>query len=169
MTAVRGTKRSLGLALATTTAVWLFAAPALAEQYAPRRAEIFSPPAVVALTGLELAPLRAPQGDPDFTFAEAVPAAVLLDAEVRPTPGETDPLDLAWSLLAEENRALALAVGSWAGERGVTLERRRLRAALARAYAARSFAPFWIENGEWRASAAPALARLAAAGDDGLD
>ncbi len=161
------TLRRFRVLLAATTAA-LLAAPALATQYPPRRAELFAPPAVVALTGLELAPTRAPV-DPAYSFAETAPVAALLDAALLAHPSEPDALDLAWSLMAPENRDLALALDSWAKELGLAPERRRIRSVLASAYAARGFAPFWIEAGQWRASVAPALARLAAAGDDGLD
>ncbi len=93
----------------------------------------------------------------------------MLDAAPRAAPARPDPLDLAWSLQPTENRELALALDAWAGEAAVAPERRRLRAALAAAYAAQNFAPLWIENGEWRASARAALARLARDADDGLD
>lgn len=155
--------------LLAATAAALLATPAFATQYPPRRAELFTPPAVVALTGLEFAPTRAPLSDPDFSFTETVPPAALLDTALRARPSELDSLDLAWSLMAPENRDLALALDSWAKEPGLAPERRRIRSALASAYADRAFAPFWIEAGQWRASFAPALARLAAAGDDGLD
>ncbi len=146
-----------------------FAAPALAHQYPPRRAEIFEPPPLVALFGATRVPTRAPLDHPDFAVAEAAPAAVLLDAAPRAAPIEPDPLDLAWSLQPAQSRDLASALDAWAGDAAVAPERRRLRAALAAAYAAKNFAPLWIENGEWRASARAALARLARAADDGLD
>ncbi|MBI1981857.1 MAG: L,D-transpeptidase family protein, partial [Methylocystis sp.] len=143
------------------------AAPALAGQYPPRRPEIFEPPPLVALYGAERVPTRAPLDHPDF--ADAAPAAALLDARPRAEPAQPDPLGLAWSLQPEENRELASALDAWAGDAAAAPERRRSRAALAAAYAAKNFAPFWIENGEWRASARAALARLAHAADDGLD
>ena len=146
-----------------------FAAPALAHQYPPRRAEVFDPPPLVALFGVARVPTRAPLENPDFAVAEAAPAAVLLDAAPHAAPIEPDPLDLAWSLQPAQNRELASLLDAWAGDAAVAPERRRLRAALAAAYAAKNFAPFWIENGEWRPSAKAALARLARAADDGLD
>ena len=102
------TLRRYRVFLAATTAA-LFAAPALAAQYPPRRAELFAPPAIVALTGLELAATRAPV-DPAFSVPDAAPAAALLDAALRAQPREPDALDLAWSLMAPENRDLALAL-----------------------------------------------------------
>ncbi|MGE0197123.1 MAG: L,D-transpeptidase family protein, partial [Methylocystis sp.] len=146
-------------------------APARAGQYPPRRAEAFDPPPLVALSGLARVPARAPLDNPDFAVADAAPAAILLDIAPRPAPIEPDPLDLAWSLQPEASRDLALALDAWSTSSDAALqpERRRLRAALAAAYAARNFAPFWIENGEWRASARAALAQLARAADDGLD
>ncbi|MFO1126254.1 MAG: hypothetical protein U1E25_13965 [Methylocystis sp.] len=146
-----------------------FAAPAMAAQYPPRRAEVFDPPPLVALLGAARVPTRAPFENPDFAFADAAPAALLFDVAPRVAPAQPDPLDLAWSLQPAENRDLAAAVDAWAGDAAVTPERRRLRAALATAYAAKIFAPFWIENGEWRASARAAITRLARAADDGLD
>lgn len=145
------------------------AAPAVAGQYPSRRAEFFDPPPLVALFGVERAPTRAPPDNPDFAVADPAPAAVLLDVEPRANPTKPDPLDLAWSLQPAENRDLALALDAWAADATVALERRRLRAALSAAYAARNFAPFWIEDGEWRVSARAARARLALAADDGLD
>jgi murein L,D-transpeptidase YcbB/YkuD len=145
------------------------AAPAVAKQYPPRRAELFEPPPLVALFGAERIPTRAPLDNPDFAIADAAPAAILLDVEPRAKPAKADPLDLAWSLQPAENRDLALALDAWAADATVAPERRRLRAALSAAYAARNFAPFWIENGEWRDSALAALVRIARAADDGLD
>ncbi|MGD9540523.1 L,D-transpeptidase family protein [Methylocystis sp.] len=167
MTAGGKAGRIFYVAVATVLAL---AAPARADQKPPRRAEIFDPPPLVALYGVERVPTRAPLNDPGFAVADAAPAAALLDAELRAAPAQpTDPLGLAWSLQPAENRDLASALDAWAGESAVTPERRRLRAALAAAYATKSFAPFWIENGEWRASAKTALARLAHAADDALD
>ena len=167
MTACANAGRMFYVAAAIALAL---AAPAHAGQNAPRRAEVFDPPPLVALYGAERIPTRAPLDNPDFAVAEAAPAAVLLDAELRAAPAQpTDPLDLAWSLQPAENRELASALDAWAGEAAAAPERRRLRAALTAAYATKNFAPYWIENGEWRASARAALARLARAADDGLD
>jgi len=170
MTAGAKAKRILHAVLAAGT-VWALAAPALAHQYPPRRAELFTPPPLVALLGVERVPTRAPLNDPDFAVADPAPAAVLLDVDLRAAPRGPDPLDLAWSLQAEEDRDLVLALDTWAtsGDAAGAPERRRLRAAVAGAYAARNFTPFWIEKGEWRPAARAALARLARAGDDGLD
>jgi murein L,D-transpeptidase YcbB/YkuD len=146
------------------------AGPALAMQYPPRRAELFEPPALVTLFDVKRVPTRAPLDNPDLVVADAAPAALLLDLAPRAEPLEPDPLDLAWSLQPAENRALAVALGGWTtGDAALAPERRRLRAALATAYSARNFKPFWTENGEWRASARAALARLALAADDGLN
>ena len=150
--------------------VLAFAAPARAGQYGPRRGEVFDPPPLVALYGAERVLTRAPLDNLDFAVADAAPAAALLDAELRAAPAPpADPLDLAWSLQPAENRELASALDAWAGDAAAAPERRRLRATLAAAYAAKNFAPFWIENGAWRASARATLARLAHAADDGLD
>ena len=168
MTAGEKAGRIFYIAVASAI-VSAFAAPALAHQYPPRRAEVFDPPPLVALFGAAHVPTRAPLDNPDFAFTDAAPAAALLDAAPRAAPAQPDPLDLAWSLQPAENRELALALDAWAGEAAAAPDRRRLRAALAAAYAAKNFAPLWIENGEWRASARAALARLARAADDGLD
>lgn len=170
MTAGEKAERLLRAALAAA-AVSAFAAPAVAAQYPPRRAELFDPPPLVALFDVERIPTRAPLDNPAFAVAGAAPAVVLLDVELRAEPTKPDPLDLAWSLQPEEKRDLALALDAWAssGDAALGPERRRLRAALAAAYADRDLAPFWIENGDWRASARAALARLALAADDGLD
>lgn len=170
MTAGSNAKRILHAVLAAGT-MWALAASASAAQFPPRRAEVFDLPPLVELLGVERIPTRAPLDDADFSLADAAPVAVLLDVGLRAAPLGPDPLDLAWSLQAEENRDLALALDSWAtsGDAAGAPERRRLRAALAAAYAVRNFTPFWIERGEWRPSARAALARLALAGDDGLD
>ncbi len=170
MTAGEKAKRLLRAALAAA-AVSALAAPAVAAQYPPRRAELFDPPPLVALFDVARVPTRAALDNPNFAVADAAPAAVLLDVELRAEPTKPDPLDLAWSLQPEEKRDLALALEAWTTSGGAALgpERHRLRAALATAYAARDLAPFWIEKGEWRASARAALARLALAADDGLD
>ncbi|MBG0794163.1 L,D-transpeptidase family protein [Methylocystis sp. H62] len=169
MTAGEKAKRFLRAALAAA-AVSALAAPAVAAQYPPRRAELFDPPPLVALLDVVRVPTRAALDNPNFAVANAAPAAVLLDVELRAEPTTPDPLDLAWSLQPEEKRDLALALDAWAtGGAALGAERHRLRAALATSYAARDLAPFWIEKGEWRASARAALARLALAADDGLD
>jgi murein L,D-transpeptidase YcbB/YkuD len=168
MTAGRNARRILRVVLASAI-VSTFAASALALQYPPRRAELFDPPPVVTLLGVEQTPTRAPLDDPDFLVADIAPAAVLFDAAPRAEPATPDPLDLAWSLQPAENREIASALDGWSGEAAIAPERRRLRAALTAVYVARNFAPLWIENGEWRASARAALARIALAADDGLD
>jgi murein L,D-transpeptidase YcbB/YkuD len=148
-----------------------FAGPTLAGQYPPRRAELFEPPPLVALFGVKRVPTRAPQDNPDLAVTDAAPAALLLDVALRAEPLAPDPFDLAWSLQPAENRDLAVALDTWAAPADAALapERGRLRAALATAYAARNFTPFWTQNGEWRASARAAIARLALAADDGLN
>ncbi len=150
-----------GFTLAAASAV---AAP----QYPPRRPEIFVPPPLVALTNLDLGVPREPVASP---FAVDVTTAVeLLDAAPRVQPVGPDPLDLAGATLGEEGRAIAAELADWAAQKaGISAERRAVRAALAETYAARGFRPFWIESGQWRAAAEPALTRLAKAGDDALN
>ncbi|MGZ9410375.1 MAG: L,D-transpeptidase family protein, partial [Methylocystis sp.] len=138
MTAGEKAKRLLRAALAAA-AVSIFVAPAVAAQYPPRRAELFDPPPLVALFDVKRVPTRAPLDNPDFAVADAAPAAVLLDVELRAEPVKPDALDLAWSLQPEEKRDLALALEAWTTSGGAALgpERHRLRAALATAYATR--------------------------------
>lgn len=153
---------ALGLAAGLTSAV--------AGSSSPRRADLFTPPPAVALTGLGKTPIAQ--------ISDAVPAAtdtpaliVVSNTELRLNPVESDPLGLSWELLAPENRALAQALDSWtqAPEVARDSERRRARAVISAAYAAHGYAPFWTDANGWRESASAAMSRLQEAKDDGLD
>jgi L,D-transpeptidase YcbB len=147
---------------AAALAAFIPCAPASA---APRRADLFAPPAAVALIGLQKAPTATP-GD-----AAAPPLVAVLAARLRVQPSEPDGLDLAWNLLADDQRALAQALDDWASAPEVARNapRRAMRAKLARAYVARNFLPFWTDANGWKEGAASAVSRLRAANEDGLD
>ncbi|MGJ0391893.1 MAG: L,D-transpeptidase family protein [Methylocystis sp.] len=153
-------------ALSGALATVLFVAPAGA---APHRAGLFAPPACVALTGLARLPTAAPL-DP-LAAPEAPPLVAVTAARLRATPAEPDSLDLAWSLLPDHQRALALALQDWiaAPEVARNAARRAMRAKIAAAYVARKFEPFWTDENGWREGAASAASRLRAANEDGLD
>jgi murein L,D-transpeptidase YcbB/YkuD len=140
----------------------------------PRRPDFLAPPAAVALTGLEREPAAktlAQTVDLALPAPETPPLLVALETPLRLKAEEADPLDLAWALLADEQRQLALALENWkdAPEVARSPERRRLRAALAAAYMGRQLAPFWTDANGWTEAARPTIARLRAAGEDGLD
>jgi L,D-transpeptidase YcbB len=148
-----------------------FGASAVAE---PRRADFFAPPAAVALTGLDREPAAKPLEqtiDLALPAPETPPLLIALKTPLRLKAEEADPLNLAWALLSDERRDLALALANWKDSPEVARnpERRRLRAALATAYLARQLAPFWTDANGWTEAARPAIARLRAAGEDGLD
>ena len=157
---------SLGFS-AATLAAGLSIAPASAG---PRRPDLFAPPAAVALTGLAKAPSAAPPGAA-LPPAETPALVELTAAKLRLAPAAPDNLDLAWAMLPEDRRALALTLEDWASAPEVARDagRRAIRARIAAAYAARRFAPFWTDAGGWREGAASAASRLRAASDDGLD
>ncbi|PPD41242.1 MAG: L,D-transpeptidase [Methylocystis sp.] len=143
----------------------LFAQPASAD---PRRAELFAPPAAVALSGLTKAPADASL-DP-LAWPDAPPVVALSASKLRLQPAEPDSLDLAWALLDDGAKALAANVQNWANAPEVRdPARRAMRASVARAYVARGFAPFWIDGSGWKEGAASAMERLRLAGDDALD
>jgi len=139
-------------------------------QAGPRRADLFALPAAVALTGLPKAPIGQPMNDLGVE-AEAPPLVAVTAAGLRVEPGAPDDLDLAWNLLPETQRALALALEDWTSAPGGARDasRRAMRAKLAAAYAARQFEPFWTDANGWREGAASAVSRLRAASEDGLD
>ncbi|MDJ0449378.1 L,D-transpeptidase family protein [Methylocystis sp. JR02] len=136
---------------------------------APRRVDIFAPPASVALTGLARLPTAAPL-DP-LEAPEAPPVVAVTAAKLQAEPAEPDSLDLAWSLLPDHQRGLALALQDWTSgpEAARNPARRAMRAKIAAAYVARKFEPFWTDANGWREGAASAVSRLRAANEDGLD
>ncbi|WP_363349809.1 L,D-transpeptidase family protein [Methylocystis echinoides] len=142
-------------------------------QAAPYRPELFAPPAAVALIALEKAPTVAPLDFDALSLPadETSPVVALTAARLRVTPAAPDELDLALSLLPDNQRELALALSDWTAAPDVARDaaRRALRAKLARAYAARQFAPFWMDETGWREAADPAITRLRAASEDGLE
>ncbi len=146
---------------------------ALPSEAAPRRPDLFAPPAVVALSGLgrSPAPVSFAAEPAPLPAVEAPPAVVLTGAKLRLLPAEPGEIDIAWSLVPEERRALATALADWTAGPDVARDapRRALRAKLASAYAARQFAPFWMDENGWREAAASAISRLRAANEDGLD
>lgn len=164
------TKITRRLSFAAALAAAGAAAPAQAGQLPLRGADLFAPPAAVALTGLARESAVRPL-DATFAAPEAPPLVALTDARIQIRAAEPEPLDLAWSLLDDDRRALALALDGWAAAPDVArdAERRRVRTAIAAAYAARGLAAFWIDADGWRAGAVSALARLKDAAEDGLD
>ena len=160
------------------SAALLFGAGHAAAESAPRRAGLLpAPPAVLAQ--LQTIPrASAPvAADPDiFPALDAPPVVDWLAAGVRPAPPEAETgdvvLDLAWALVPQDRRDLAAALDVWvkatpAGP--AAADRRRLRAALADAYTAHGYEPFWRSADGWREAATAALQRLRGAGEDGLD
>lgn len=145
----------------------LSAAPAAGA--APFRAGLFTPPAAVALSGLAKLPTATPL-DP-LAAPEAPPLVAITAAKLQARPAEPDSLDLAWSLLPDRQRALALALNDWLAAPAAAHDaaRRAVRAKIAAAYAARIFEPFWTDTMGWREAAASATSRLRVANEDGLD
>ncbi|GLI91728.1 L,D-transpeptidase family protein [Methylocystis echinoides] len=139
-------------------------------QAAPRRANLFAPPASVALTGLAKAPTAAGDALP-LDASQTPPLVALTASKLRVEPAPPDDLDLAWTLLPDDQRGVALALQDWVGAPDVARDasRRAQRGKIAGAYAARHFAPFWTDASGWRESAASAISRLRAANEDGLD
>lgn len=140
---------------------------------APRRADIFAPPAGVALTGLEKRATAGQFAADALTLPalETPPIVAVTAQRLRVEPSPPDELDLAWTLLPDDQRALALALQDWTSSPEVARDsgRRAMRAKIAAAYVARQFAPFWTQADGWREGAASAISRLRAAGEDGLD
>ncbi len=99
----------------------------------------------------------SPAPPPTATSAGPTPAPVLAAPATSPAAASAD-------LIKAALEALDNSDGKDAKE-----ELRKEHAAIAAYYAARDDAPLWIENGEPNDAVAPALARLARAGDDGLD
>ncbi len=106
------------------------------------------------------------------------PLVAMFDAKNPPGAAANDlpSIDLAWELLDEDQRALASTLDGWAkapAEGANVGERRRQRAVIAAAYAARDFKSFWRDGaargGAWREAARGAARRLREAGEDGLD
>lgn len=162
------------IARLSVSAAALLAALALAPAHAePRRADLFAPPAAVALTGLAKAPAATPAAQPVDALAtpDAPPVVAITAQKLRVEPAAPDELDLAWTLLPETQRALASAIEDWASAPDIArnAQRRAMRAKIAAAYAARHFEPFWTDENGWREGAASAVSRLRAANEDGLD
>ncbi len=97
------------------------------------------------------------------------PAASLTPATAppatSPSPGAAQAADPAPASGALIKTALDALLKS----EGKDAELRKEYAAIAAYYAAREDAPLWLENGKPIAAVAPAMARIARAGDDGLD
>ncbi len=157
---------------AAALAAALFATPASAG---PRRADVFAPPAAVALAGAEKRPaaeapslnLLDPLADP----VETPPIVAFLAAKPAIAPPGADDIDLGWALLTDRQRALALALDDWtaAPEAARDPQRRALRSKIAKSYVAGGFTPYWSDDAGWREGAASAAARLRLASEDGLD
>lgn len=105
----------------------------------------------------------AAETPPVVDWLAGVPSRVL-----RAKAVDDGALDLAWELLSGDQRAIALALDGWATD-AKTAERRRLRAAIADVYAARSYRPLWSDGDGWRDAAGAAAETLRGAIDDGLD
>ncbi len=89
--------------------------------------------------------------------SEAVPPAPAPLPAVAPTPAAVEKALAA--LLAERDRANPIGAGDW----------RAARQAIQAFYAARDYASIWTDAGGLTARAEAVLARLARAGEDGLD
>ncbi len=151
---------------AAALAVGLFAQPAAAD---PRRAPLFTPPACVALIGLDTVAGPAPQGAalPELAGLQVPPLVAMRAAPPRLQPAAPDSFDIAWDLIPADAKALAAALQDWTAAPDPA--RRAMRAKIASAYAARNFTPFWTDANGWKEGAASAAARLRLAGDDALD
>ncbi|CAJ0850769.1 L,D-transpeptidase YcbB [freshwater sediment metagenome] len=140
---------------------------------APLRADLLAPPAGVALAGLDRRPTMEPLAVDALSLPalEAPPVVAVTALKLRTGPAAPDELDLAWTLLPDDQRTLALALQNWTSSPDVARDagRRALRGKIAAAYVARQFAPFWTQSDGWRENAASAISRLRAASEDGLD
>jgi L,D-transpeptidase YcbB len=151
------------------SAAALAAALGAARADAPRRDDLFTPTAGVALTGLTKTPTAATL-DPLAT-PERPPVVEVTAQNVRLSPAAPAEIDFAFALLPDEQRGLALALDDWKRSPDVARDatRRTMREKIANAYVARQFAPFWIDAKGWHENASSAASRLRAASDDGLD
>jgi murein L,D-transpeptidase YcbB/YkuD len=153
--------------------VALAAAPALA-QGGPRRLDFAKPPAVVAQ--MEFSSARIPAGGAGLFPVAGDPPLVEWLAGVRPRVSRAaenaNGLDLAFELLSDDQRALAFGLEGWT-KAAPNAERRRLRLAVAGAYAARDYRLFWREggasSGHWSGAAVAVERRLRGAEEDALD
>jgi murein L,D-transpeptidase YcbB/YkuD len=157
-----------------------------ASERAPFRASIFAPAAPPIVRQYEFA---SAHGDPapapvehDLFFLADSPPAVALTGQSKRFGAQIfdahsgDAIDFAEALLSDDQRKLAFALESWVKTpvSGPTAaDRRRRRAAIAAAYAARAYQPLWRDNGaendSLRLTASSVASRLRLAGEDGLD
>jgi murein L,D-transpeptidase YcbB/YkuD len=153
--------------------VALAASLASPAEAAPLRADLLALPAAVALAGLDKQPTMEPLAVDALSLPalEAPPVVAVTALRLRPEPAAPDELDLAWTLLPDDQRTLALALQNWTSSPEVARDagRRALRGKIAAAYVARQFTPYWTQSDGWRESAASAISRLRAASEDGLD
>jgi murein L,D-transpeptidase YcbB/YkuD len=133
-----------------------------------------APPAVVAQYDFVSTRVEASGAKP-FAPAGAPPVVAWLAGAPSRAPrmaavGEAG-FDVGWELLSDGQRSMIAALDGWTRAPLAVggAERRRLRAAIASAYAARGYEAFWRGAGGWNEAAAAAARRLREAGDDGLD
>jgi L,D-transpeptidase YcbB len=112
------------------------------------------------------APAAAP-ASPAATPAPAAPATAVPAA--APAPAAAPPKEIAATPPAPLDPVAEKLRELLAGKVDRLLERKNERKPIEAFYAARSFAPIWIENGAANARAKAAIARLQQADEDGLD
>ena len=105
------------------------------------------------------APVTPPAAQPEIVVPQTPPAQPPQQAQTAPTPPVTSDMIRAGlqEFLRIDGRGLAAT------------QMRREREAIAAAYAARDYAPFWTDAGKPTPAAESATARLTRAEDDGLD
>jgi murein L,D-transpeptidase YcbB/YkuD len=139
---------------------------AKAEESVLRRVPPFAPAPLAARFGVV-----TPTAAPAFSLFVAQEGAI--PWRTRPAwgllpEGADHPIRLA--LMPENRRALGLALSDWRRAPAKSFEQRRLRNAVVETYAARDFAPLWVDEEGRGVAARPAVARrLRAANEDGLE
>jgi L,D-transpeptidase YcbB len=129
-----------------------------ADSVAPQIPSVSEPSSSVTS---EASPGAAPAPPTAAASPNPAPAAALSSPAAAPA---TSPPLVGSDLIKAALDALLKSEGKDAKE-----ELREEYAAIAAYYSAREDAPLWIENGKPNDAVGPALARLARAGDDGLD
>ncbi len=153
--------------------------PAQIQQPAPSTAPAVSSPVVVETTSPPR-PAASPAPAEAAAIVAAPPLPPAAPEQAAPAPLPAPPVQNAAPLAppaaapvaaADIAPALRAALEASAKEplpRNLATQK-LLREQIFAAYAERDFAPFWLRDGAWSPTARGALARLAKAGEDGLD
>jgi L,D-transpeptidase YcbB len=157
----------LSLLGATFLGFCFTAAGAAAQAPADPRLRVFTAPPLVAQFFAPRRVAAAPPTSDLFAPFEASPLATTARA-IRAEPDLAASADIALALLTEAQREMIVILDDYA-RRAPDFDTRQRRRAIAAAYAARGYAPFWRDGEGWSAAARAAAERLRAAPEDGLD